>query len=308
VPILVGSAAPPPPPPPPPPSETIGTFEVEWVAPDGSVLPLCDRRLPWWTLAQWSHVVGAAPVRITADEHPRGGTRVRHVQPQPRIMVWPLRVAGRTHTQFVAAVRQLARAFTQTRRLGPGRIVIRRPDGTAREIEAWYDGGIDGAPDQTLLRDHFVLNLYCPDPYWRDEQPTVLAYAHSDPVDFYDPFASISSGQVLGQATVDNNGDVEAWPELTLTGPAEEFRATNTTTGESFTLTVSLSQGESVTVTTEPPRVRKDDGSNLVGALNWPDASLWALQPGRNDIELAVDGADEGTTVTLAYRRRWETP
>src|SRR5690606_27552827 len=149
VPILVGSAAPPPPP---PPSETIGTFEVEWVAPDGSVWPLCDRRLPWWTLAQWSHVVGAAPVRIAADEHPRGGTRVRHVQPQPRIMVWPLRVAGRTHMQFVTAVRQLARAVTQTRRLGPGRIVIRRPDGTARESEAGYDGGIDGGPHPTPRR------------------------------------------------------------------------------------------------------------------------------------------------------------
>ena len=307
MPLLAGHRASPPVSPRPP-RPSIGKPVLTWIAPDGGVWPMSDRRLPWWTLPGWSHVVGAAPLELSTDDRPRGGARVRHVQPLPRVMVWPLRVGARTHMEFVQAVRALAGAFTQTRRLGPGRMRIARPDGTAREIEAYYEGGFSGEPGQTVLRDEFALSLFCEDPYWRDVEPTVVARMFSEPADYYDPYTSISSGQVLGETTIANDGDVEAWPTWTVVGPMAELTAANHTTGESFTLSAQLEAGETARITTDPGSVRGPNGQNWSGLLDWPGAVLWGLTPGRNDVEFVVSGAADGTCIEIAYRRRHETP
>jgi hypothetical protein len=99
---------------------------------------------------------------------------------------------------------------------------------------------------------------------------------------------------------------VAAWPEWTITGPASEIVATNHTYGQSFTLTYDLDAGETLTITTQRPTVRGPAGENLAGSLNWPEAYLWALAPGLNDIEFEVTGANTGTSISLAYHPRYE--
>lgn len=309
MPLSVGVAVQPPQPPQPAqPAPTVGTLRATWLAPDGTVWSLCDRSLPWITLATWSSVTGAAPIQLTTDDHPRGGARIRHIQPMPRVMIWPVRVSAPTHLEFVAAVRQIAGAFTQTRRLGPGTIRISRPDGTSREIEAHYEAGISGEPGQSVVRDLFAMSLFCEDPYWRDVTPTVVARAFSAPLNYYDPYASISSGQVLGETTIANDGDVEAWPSWTITGPMTQLAATNHTTGEAFVLDATLLASQVATITTDPPSVRGPGGVNWSGMLDWPDAVLWGLVPGANDVDFAVAGAAAGTRIELSYKRRYETP
>ena len=278
-----------------------------WVAPDGSQWPLTQPDLGWFTVDQVAGL-GAAPVQHTTDPHPRGGVRVRHTQPQQRYITWPLYIEGRTHSEFVERWRALARAFTQTRRLGPGLLRITRPDGTAREIAAWYEAGFAEQPGQGWEYAIPVLTLLCEDPYWVDTTPTVVERQFGTTTNYYDPYASISSGQILGETTVENRGDVEAWPVWTVHGPMAAFTAVNHTTGEAFTLTGPLGQGQTATIVTDPPRVRGPAGENWVGRLDWPDAVLWGLVPGTNEVEFTVADADDGTRVELSFRQRWETP
>src|SRR5690606_3916716 len=307
MPVVLTTAPPPPPPPPPPrpqPPQVAGPSAL-WIAPDVTVIQLTGH--PVYRTLDAVTGWGAAPVSITADPHPRGGTRVRHIQPEPRTISGPVRVWGRDHRELVAAWRELARALTQTRRLGPGRLRVTRPDGSAREIEAIYEAGFSGEPGQGHLYDTAVLSLYCPDPYWRDVTPRTIVRECAIGAPYLDPYPTVSSGRALGDTVIYQDGDVEAWPVWTITGPLEQLIAINHTTGERFTLTYSLGAGDEIVITTDPPTVRGPGGEVLTGALDWPGATLWGLVPGENRITFVALGASAGTRIELTYVPRYET-
>ncbi|GAA3781094.1 phage distal tail protein [Micromonospora maritima] len=277
-----------------------------WITPDGREIPLDAPSLGWFT-PRGRAGLGAAPVELVSDPHPRGGVRVRHIQPQARPITWPLFMSANSHLELVAMYRMLASAFTSTRRLGPGTLRVMRPDGTAREIRAYYDGGFTGEPGWGFLHEQVVLSLFCEDPYWRSTQPVSLPYQQATGASYLNPYMTVSPSSVLGATTATNAGDVEAWPVWSITGPATAITATNNTTGRAFTLTATLTAGQTATITTETAQVRGPAGENWTGNLNWPGAVMWGLQPGSNDVTFAVTGATSATRVVLSYVPRYET-
>lgn len=284
---------------------------AEWVAPDGTVIPLTppvNDRAGWLTpnaIAGW----GATPVELVTDDLPAGGTRVRHVRTQPRTMQWPLHIWGGTHQRFIDVFRFLTESITQTRYMGAGVLRVSRPDGRSREIDAYYSDGLGGDAGQGDRRAEVVVSLYCPDGFWRDSTETVVSRKHAAGIPYLNPYPTVSAGQVLGETTIVNPGQVDGWPTWTITGPLTSLRAVNQTTGEEFTLTHTLtSPNESITIVTggEHPTLRDHNGQNLNSALNWPGAVLWPLVPRDNAILFDADGSGPGTEITLAYFPRYE--
>lgn len=294
----------------------VGYATATYIAPDGTVWPLTDKTIGWFTLSDGVSGLDAAPYELTKDAYPRGGSRLRHAQPVERTVIWPIYVYGDDHVEFIGRWRALAEALTSTLRDGPGWLEIARPDGTRRRIQVIYQDGFEGRGEQGyyIRSDVAVLTLYCPDPYWIDPVPVTTQRSHSTGVDFFDPFPSVSSSQVLGATTLFNPGSVDAWPTWTITGPASLVTITNTDTGEEFVLDPdadgiehgALLEGETVTVTTDPPRVRFEDGSVWTAALNWPGATLWPLRKGLNNVSFQLDGADTGSTVRASFHARYE--
>lgn len=294
----------------------VGFATATWYAPDGSVWPLTDWPRGWFTVAEGVSGLDAAAIEFTTDDLPGGGSAVRHIQPASRSIIWPMHVYGDSHTEFMARWRALGAAFTSTSRLGPGTLEIARPDGTARRVDAYYQSGFQGQGKQGsyITSDAAVITLYCEDPYWRDTvaQPIHREYALG--VDFFAPYPSVSSGQVLGATTLMVVGEIEAWPDWVITGPASLITATNESTGEAFALDPDapdiahgdLLAGEQVTISTRPPRVRYQDGSVWTAALNWPGAVLWSLRPGEQRVTFQLDGAGPGSAVDLSYYPRYE--
>lgn len=313
MPVIAGHGSPSPPPVLVP---GAGFATATYTAPDGSVWPLTDSQRGWFTLADGVSGLDVAPYELTKDAHPRGGSRLRHAQPVERTIIWPLHVFGDDHMQFIGRWRALARAFAVTLQDGPGRLEIARPDGSRRRIAVVYESGFEGQGQQGtgIISDSAVVSLYCPDPYFVDPVEVTEHREHGVGVDYLVPYPSVSSSQVLGATTLHNPGDVESWPRWTVTGPASLVTITNTRTGESWVLDPDadgighgpLQQGERVTVTTDPPRVTFEDGSNWLAALNWPEAVLWALQRGRNDVVFQLDGAGPGSRVDVAFAARYE--
>ncbi|MET9729682.1 phage tail protein [Streptomyces sp. NPDC006458] len=301
----------------------IGYATATYTDPSGQVWPLTDRDGGWFTLADGVSGLGAASYELTSDKHPRGGARLRHAQPQPRTIIWPLFVHGSDHVDFLARWRALATAFTRTLRRGPdgvrmpGILEIARPDGGRRQIEVYYQEGFDGQSKRGYYRDadSAVITLWCEDPYWVDPTPVTVTREASTPSDFLDPFPSVSSSQVLGETVVHNPGDVDVWPSWVITGPASLIEAAHAGTGEAFTLDPDataiehgpLLAGQQVTISTDPPQVRYQDGSNWIGSLDWPGATLWGLAPGDNPVEFALTGAGPGSSVQLTFNPRYET-
>ncbi|WP_327230802.1 phage tail protein [Streptomyces murinus] len=293
----------------------IGYAVITYVDPAGTRWPMTDLSAKWYTLAEGVSGLGAAPYTLTSDPHPRGGARLRHVQAQPRTIVWPVLVKGVDHTEFTANWRALARAFTRTLREGPGTLEVARPDGTVRTIAVYYQQGWDGRGQTAtgITWDSAVLTLWCEDPYWVDAQAVPVHREAGTQVDYLVPYPTVSSSQVLGETAVTNPGDIDVWPVWQITGPASAITFTRGDTGDGFTLDMTttahgaLLAGETVTISTDPPRVRTSTDDNLIGGLNWPAAVLWSLPPGTTAVTFQLDGAAAGSAVDLTFYPRYET-
>lgn len=303
----------------------VGNATAWYTDPTGTVWPLSESARGWFTLAEGVSGLGAAAYTLTSDAQPRGGARLRHVQPQPRTIIWPLYVYGADHLQFTERWRALATAFTRTLRRGrdkrrtPGTLTVARPDGTSRSVRVFYSAGFEGQSKRGsgIISDAVALALWCEDPYWEDAEPVTVHRQAGEMADFLVPFPSVSSSQVLGETVVDNPGDAVVWPTWTITGPATLIRFTNETTGDAFALNPAavghgpLAAGETVTVQTDPGRVRFQDGTpdgvNWSGALDWPEAVLWGLEPGENHVIFQLDGSGPQSAVDLVFHTRHET-
>ncbi|WP_411090786.1 phage tail protein [Streptomyces sp. 049-1] len=323
MPIITAAAVTPEVPEVPPPVDIpeIGYASITYVDPAGTRWPMTDLTADWYTLAEGVSGLGAAPYTLTADPHPRGGSRLRHVQPQARSIVWPVLVKGPNHTEFTKNWRDLARAFTRTLRPGPdgrpvpGWLEVARPDGSARRIAVYYNDGWDGQGRTAtgITWDSAVLTLWCEDPYWLDVHAQTVHRETGAGVDYLAPYPSVSSSQVLGATTVVNPGDVDVWPTWVITGPATSIEFTREDTGAAFTLDMeatdhgALLSGETVTISTDPPRARSGTGENLVTGLNWPEAILWSLPQGETPVTFQLAGAEAGSAVDLTYYPRYET-
>lgn len=289
--------------------------QAVWVDPTGTEWVLTDNGIGWATTNAVSGL-GAVPIEQTTDPSPRGGSVLRHTQPLERIIIWPLHIWGNDHMEFITRYRNLADAFTRTDEDGPGKLIIYRPDGTSREISAYYQAGFDNEPGRGYLDDNVALALYCPQPWFYDREETVIYRAYEATGDFLSPLPTISSSLLLGESEVVNPGSAVAWPEWTITGPAEYITATNLTTGESWELDPDapgidhgpLLAGQTITLKTEELQVRGPNGVDIwTGAINFPEAALWGLRRGVNLINFDVQGAEAGTEVTVRFRAKHRT-
>ncbi|WP_112469412.1 phage tail protein [Streptomyces triticisoli] len=306
----------------------IGYASITYIDPTGTRWPMTDLSADWYALAEGVSGLGAASYAITSDPLPRGGARLRHAQPQPRTIIWPLLVKGADHLVFTANWRDLGRAFTRTLRRGPGgrrppgTLEVARPDGTVRRIAVHYWDGWDGRGQTAtgITWDSAVLTLWCEDPYWQDAVPVTVHRETGTLDDYLVPYPTVSSSQVLGATTLNNPGDIEVWPVWKVTGPASKITFTREDpvddgddTAAAFSLDLAkagrgpLLTGQTVTISTDPPRVRSGTGENLIGGLNWPEAELWSIPPGQTPVTFQVDGAGPGSAVDLVFYPRYET-
>lgn len=288
-----------------------GSMRATWRDPDGGLWELTGphEEHGWLTrpeIGGW----GANPVTIVTDPLARGGVSVRHQRNEPRRLTWPLHVYGDGHLDFLERYRRLMRAFTLTKYRGAGSLIVYRSDGSARAVDAYYEDGFAGEPSENFNYANPTLTLFCPDGFWRDTDQLFVRRSYTDAgTPYLNPYRTVTNAQVLGESTVVNPGDVDVWPSWKLTGPATQLVARNDSTGEAFTLTYTLLAGQTATITVTPERalVRGPAGQNIVDALNWPGASLWALRPGGNEVDFTVNGSGPGADIELSFYPRYET-
>lgn len=291
------------------------TDTVEWLGPNGTVINLTDLRNTGYLLSgdgTDGDLFGAPASDIIADPAAIGGSTVRGTYTPPRIGTLALYIEGAIDTEFLTRWRTLVSAFTSTKRLGPGRLRITRPNGSAREIFAYFDDGLKAPPGNQRYLDSAVT-LYCPDAYWRDTVATPLSRMYSVSSDLLSPYPSVSPSNTLGSTTLTNPGDADAYINWLISGPASSVIASRDDTGESWTLDIAstahgpLAVGEQATVQTEPPAVRGPNGEIWTAALNWPAADLWPLPPGDTPITFQILGAAVGSEIAATFYPRYDT-
>ena len=249
---------------------------------------------------------GTAPYAINSRQVGQiPGERVESVRALARTVVVPVQVEGTTELEIDARLGALGAMLSPVDDI---RLIYRRPDGTERELTARYAGGgdaVQAAAESGYLQRHVTVPLIFKAhwPYWR---PLTGSVDVSGPTTF-------SDGRAAGSnlVTVTNAGDVDAWPELTVTGYAESIEGVNLTTGQGFRVRRVLTATDVLRIDTDQRTfgVYVNDAAEF-GAMD-PASEYWPLVPGPNVLWWrgnTATGAESIGGFTIRWREQFETP
>lgn len=291
---------------------------ILWESPTGDVIDLTDANSGYSSPPGRSGF-GVVPREVVIDQHVDGAS-LRTIQVQPRIISYPIRVQGRTYEEYLERLRRLQAAFRHpvdplTGRPRPGKLRVLLPDGSAREISAYYRGGLDAEEDpldDLILKSQVFpeVEFVAPDPYWTGGVVVSPTWRTAGGRAWFGgPLPRVlAASQVLGEVSVLIPGDAESYPVWTITGPGAPV-IRNDSTGREWRFKASepLDTGQVVTVDTRPDVLSVEDqtGTSLYGALeDWPD--LWPLEPGVNHLTVEMVGADAHSSVKFEAAVRWQ--
>lgn len=289
---------------------------VTYIDPDGT---------PW----QWSDSltgcfvtsvtgIGSPPASMSGTALPGGGSLPLSYGAAQRSVVIGLHVYDDDSQQaFLERLDALATALWSERNgtPTPGTLVVARPNGSARQVEVLCTSGPEQT-DEASTRDGYQWStsygltfVSALDPLLSDADDTTVTFEAAVASGGVPPMppVQLQPSAVLGDATVTNSGNGDAFPVWTITGPGTPT-LTNATTGRSFGLNVALGAGESVTVDTRPARQSAVDN---LGADRWSDLvkssprDLWTLPPGISDLDMQLTGSAAGSKISMSYVRRW---
>lgn len=288
--------------------------DIEWVDADGvtTVLSADDSRMVEWNVSG----LLSPPVRFEEEGIPEmDGARLRAVHHSVREVFIPVWVHGTSAADLRTKVRQLVSALNPLR--GDGRLRVTSPIGDQRELVCRVSSGLEGVErlgeTSGIWSQSMPLLFRVWDPYWQDVSDTVSGPWNTggNPGSFFPLFPlRLSSSEVFASVTVDNAGDVEAWPVWTLTGPGASPKLKNLTTGKTLDLSAySIASGEVVTIDTRPTgSTRKTITSSVNGNL-YPyltaTSALWPFALGSNTVQVEMGSASDVSSVQVSRRHRW---
>lgn len=263
--------------------------EVISLASSGTCIDLNDaaggqvmaQRVRGTGISQMNHRVSDTPL---AD-----GQVLLSSKTQPRTVVAELLIKGVSTIAEVTTLRRTVQRALNPRR-GEGVLTYAPVGERLYEIDAIV--GQSGAPfDEEIGRVAVQprIPFLCNDPAWRDiveqlDTEDSAGDGSAFPSDFPTDFLA---GEWF---TVENEGDLDVWPVVTIDGPVTDPFIKNVTTGRTFALSVSIAAGYSVVVDMDARTVLRSDGENLM-PYRTAESQMWALQPGDNTIEAGFGSA-----------------
>ena len=200
-------------------------------------------------------------------------------------------------------------------KLGPGTLTYEY-HGKKRKIQTVTDK----APEfpSTLNRRYqpAIVNLICPSPFWEDIKET------GEPLGFIEGGLTfplmlnpdVQEHTLFGRrgftALLENKGDVPAPVEIIFSGPAENPKIINKTTGEFIQINETLDSDEKLHINTAFGAKRAEiEGNNgeMQNAFHYLDleSTFWHLEVGENEVDFESDISREEASVQITYRNRY---
>lgn len=186
-------------------------------------------------------------------------------------------------------------------------------DGLVKVIEGHY------ADDMSLpwagaggSAQNFVVTLECNDPTFYDPDIKWIAYVGGGSTGFV---VNVVVPMKFGQAAfstsqiVNNIGDADSYPLLSLTGPLEDPVITNTTYGEKLDFTgTHIAAGVTYEIDARygyKTVVELPSTDRLSTLSNDSDLSTFRLRRGSNDIRVVATGITSASIVYVKYYHRY---
>lgn len=278
---------------------------ISWVTPSGVETVLSDN--------DFIHVVGWEGLQMVGLRHIEQetpfefGSRYKRTKVEPREVSLNCMVWGEGREGLFQNIARLRTMFDFQR--GIGKLKVTTPERKPLELHCLYTSGLQGESgtrDDGVCWQKVVLSFRAFDPFFYGPTVNQSFLLEENPQNFFPlPPVYLAGDAIASEITLEVDGDVTALPNWTITGPGENPKMINITTGRSLELeNVSLSAGETININTKERTITKNDGSNLFPRLKW-GTGFFDLVPGTNQIQIIMAVADVNSRIDLYYQPRY---
>jgi hypothetical protein len=243
------------------------------------------------------------PVSIHTIRVPQAqGGRFQYARHEARLATIPVVLPGPQAGRD--ELRRWARALDPVK--GEGTLTVVQGPYAGRQLVCAYESGLESYAEEFGSLGLTTLAFRAADPYWIDADAQTVVSTLGSAVTWF-PFLPLVLGlsDIFSGTTIENRGDVDAWPVITAAGPGTDLTVSNDTTGLSWTFTGDISAGSTLVVDHRPGRKSASlDGYSAFGRLS-DDSVLWPLASGVNAITISFGGSNIDSKVNFAWRNRW---
>lgn len=249
---------------------------------------------------------GIPPAQVRIENSAGDGGVFRHAKRGIRVVDLPITVLGTDRGDVQTKLRRLAK-LTQNN-YGPLILEARYSNGEKLRLTAYYTGGAESQWGDKAgnVWCNWTLSLQVPQPFWqstRIEQFTITRGVSGRGLLPELSKLKLSSSQALGTISINNQGDVPAYPTYRIIGPITEFFVSDGV--QSFGFVEDVAIGETIFVNTETGAVYDEAGVNKYNILA-PAPKLFKLPVGPSTLTIQGTEADEDTRIDVYYALRYE--
>ncbi|WJN63034.1 Dit-like tail protein [Streptomyces phage phiScoe3] len=249
--------------------------------------------------------LGLPPVSVQWLEGAGDGATYRRTRVLARDIDVPLHIMENNRDALKRTMSRLAQLVA-----GPCSLRMVEDDGTEWSVDVVrvgggeYTYGADTTGDKDLRT---VLTFRAGDPYWESSVVTTQQIGGTTTAGaFVSSFMSlpVASSQAIGTISLENTGDVAAYPVWTIYGPGDNFKAISPT-GETFYWKGSLAAGEKLIVDARYGTVVDGTGANRYDKVDVAPR-FWAIEPGISTCTASLLNTTSASKITVQWKpRKW---
>ncbi|MGW1231425.1 phage tail domain-containing protein [Streptomyces californicus] len=288
---------------------------------EGEEIPLTGLRSGAWPgLAVQPGATGLdlPPYAVHMDESPNlDGSMVRGARASARQVLLPLLVYGIDRQTMRKVKAKLAGALNP--QLGYSVLTFIEQDGEPRRLKCHYVGGMEGSEGTDTAGFTWIsygIQLTAADPFFYGDTTTAASWSFGTEQPLLGQLLPITLAKATpskGTLTIENSGDIDAWPVWEITGPLKRFKFTGPD-GTSFGIPDqpgsidALPTGRTLTVDCRPgyKTVSDNTGKNYFPLLS-ANPALWSVPPGASTAQADLLAGSGTPTVKMTLHPRYLT-
>lgn len=170
-----------------------------------------------------------------------------------------------------------------------------------------YSYGVDTVGQDTL---RMTVTVRAPDPYWTYSVPNIRVIGTINPgrglLEGPNSLSKLrlAGSSAAGLVSLENSGDVAAYPIWQLVGPGTNFVATSPV-GGTFTWNGTLAAGETLTIDTKTASVKDQVGANRYASIG-AAPRFWTVPRGLSQANVSMQGTTAVSAIKMTwYPRKW---
>jgi len=245
-------------------------------------------------------------VQVQATQYAgQDGQRRKGATVDPREIELPLLVYGDSSDEWLGRDQAFWGSFSF---LNAGTLKATTPAGSSRTLKCFLSADGGQSFDSDPIRGGwslYTLTLLADDPYWVSELPA-KSWGTEDPLPFFPatgwPPLQINSASSLSGATLNNPGDVDAWPIWTITAGSAPVTATITVDG-GVLVTPAIAAGRTLTINTDPwvQTATLSTGADVYAQMKWDPRPI----PAGNSVPVSLVLDQTGTVTCQIFPKHF---